>query len=174
MAYFFLLPISILVTLLAYLLAPVTALFVRKDGTLPYPLSYLGTTDNSNWGDEGHEVRWKFEHSYMQACAWLFRNPAYGFEWDGPLAAKVQKNTPVSLKGNPQIKNRTNAVAGWYFCTVGDYWNFKAVIPLWGDLAFMPEFGWKLQEFAQGKPYTGKAMYVFSLRFTAFHKQQGF
>lgn len=58
---------------------------------------------------------------------------------------------------------------GWYFCTVGDYWNYKIIKPLWGDLAFMPEFGWKLQGFAQGRETEGRAMHVFSLRLTAFY-----
>jgi hypothetical protein len=167
--YFPLLPLSIGMTLLAYLLAPVTALFVRKDGTLPYPLSYLGTTDNPNWGDQGHEERWNYAHSYLQALSWLYRNPAYSFEWDGPLAATINSYDKVSFTGNPWIKNRANAVAGSYFCTVGNYWNFKVIKPLFGDLAFMGEWGWKLQGYAQGRETEGKAMYVFSIRLTAFN-----
>jgi hypothetical protein len=166
------LPVSIAATLVAYLLAPVLPLFANRLGWLPHWLWWLQTPDNPLYGDDGHLARWGYAMSYAQMIAWLFRNPAYGFEWDGPLAANVSTSDKVTINGNPLIKNRTNAIAGWYFCTVGDYWNFKAVIPLWRDLAFMSEFGWKLQEFAQCKPYTGKAMYVFSLRFTAFHKQQ--
>ena len=167
--YLLLLPASLAMTLLALLLAPVLPLFADRNGWLPWRLSWFQTPDNSLWGDEGHIVRWGGRRSYWRMVAWLLRNPAYGFEWDGPLAARCAPLSVVKVWGNPWIKNRTAAIAGWYFCRVGPYWNFKAVIPLFGDLAFMPEFGWKLQELAQGRKINGKAMYVFSLRLTAFN-----
>jgi hypothetical protein len=101
--------------------------------------------------------------------AWLFRNPAYGFEWDGPLAATIHSYDKVTTSGNAWIKNRHNAVAGYYFCTVGSYWNYKLIKPLFGDTALMLELGWKLQGYAQGRETEGKAMFVFSPRLTAFY-----
>jgi len=206
MTYLLLLPASLAMTLLAYVLAPVLPLFSMR-GWLVKGLGWFQTPDNSLYGDEGHEKRWGYAHSYWQMVAWLFRNPAYGFEWDGPLAALIKETDVPLTKGNPWVKNRHNAVAGWYFCRVGDYWNFKAVIPgvvgvaaffltwcgiidlfasfvtldwyvaaatlgvfgLRGNLAFMPEFGWKLQGYAQGRETAGRAMYVFSIRLTAFY-----
>jgi hypothetical protein len=166
--YTLLLPLSWAFTLLAIVLSPVTALFVREDGTLPRCLEWFGTNDNPNWGDEGHEKRWNYTHSYLQALAWLLRNPAYTFEWT-VLAAYPQP--PICVKGNPWIKNRDNAVAGWYFATCDNAWNFKSVTHLFRDLALQLEFGWRLQPWAQGRG-EGKAMYVFSIRLTAFNRRQ--
>jgi hypothetical protein len=167
--YILLFPASIGAYFLALLLSPITALFVRADGMLPSLLVWAGTTDNPNWGDEGHEQRWNYSHSYLQAWSWLVRNCAYSWEWDGPLAANITTSMPVTFTGNPWIKNRQNAVAGSYFCEVGPYWNYKVIKHLYGDLAFMGEWGWKLQGYAQGRETEGKAMYVFSIRLTAFY-----
>lgn len=219
MKYLILLPLSWLFSLLALLLAPILPIFAEprmgkvnnadKEAIgprLPKWLSWFDTPDNSLYGDQGHEERWKYAHSYLQMVVWLFRNPAYGFEWNGPLAANIKPEDVVEVSGNPWIKNRDNPVAGWYFCTVGDFWNYKLILPgylgrllffsvlmsilivstllapSWlivapmaalfttKDLAFMGEFGWKLQPWAQGRPYGDKAMFVFSLRLTAFNK----
>ena len=161
-----LLPISWAAQLLAVLLSPLSALLIRDDGTLPKWLAWSGTTDNPNWGDEGHEKRWGYAHSFMQVVAWICRNRAYSFHWDGRLGACI--NSPVRVYGDPWIKNRQGARAGWYFCLASGYWNFKLIYHLFGDTAIMLEFGWKLQEFAQGKT-EGRAQYVFSPRLTAFY-----
>lgn len=139
-----LLPVSLLVTLLAYLLAPVLPLFAisrDREMWLPKWLWWFQTPDNSLWGDEGHRHRHPIAiyanygvptlgyKAYWPQVIWLWRNPAYGFEWDGPLAAKVDSTMKLVLIGNPNIKNRTNAIAGWYFCRVGPYWNFKLIKP---------------------------------------------
>ena len=169
MRYFLLLPASITFTLLAYLLAPVLPLFA-KDGWLPRRLNWFQTPDNSIDGDDG----WRNEHlvgwpRYLKRVFWLWRNPAYGFEWTGPLAAKITKDMEVTVLGDPWIKNRDNARAGAYLCQVGPYWNDKSIYPLFGDLCLMLEFGWKLQGYAQGRETEGKAMFVFSIRLTAFY-----
>lgn len=183
MIYLSLLPISILVTLLAYLLAPVLPLFAslqlgwinnaEKQAVEPRLTGWLfalfGTEDNSLLGDDGHKARWAGKSRYWQMAAWICRNSGYNADLY-LLGATCSKSDEIYTLGNPWIKNRANAVSGWYFCRVGSYWNFKAVIPLFGDLAFMPEFGWKLQPWAQGRPDGDRAMYVFSPRFTAFYK----
>lgn len=169
MIYFLLLPASLAMTLLAYVLAPVLPLFSMR-GWLVRELWWFQTPDNSLYGDQGHEERWGFAHSYAQMVAWLFRNPAYGFEWNGPLAASITRDDHLTdLSGDPWIKNRANAKAGSYLCRVGDYWNYKLIKPIFGDTALMAEFGWKLQGYAQGREVEGKAMYVCSIRFTAFN-----
>lgn len=172
--YLLLLPLSIAMTMLAHALAPVLPLFATN-GWLPKWLWWFQTPDNPLFGDRGHWERWMYKSRYWQQVVWLWRNPVYGFEWDGPLAAKITEESKTELFavwGDPWIKNRDNAKAGWYYCELDKYWNFKAVIPLWGDLAFMPEFGWKLQGFAQGRETEGKAMYAFSLRLTAFYPEK--
>ena len=182
MRYFFLLPISILVTLLAYLLAPVLPLFAglrlgwinnaekqSVEPRLPYWAdAFFGTYDNSLLGDDGHKERWAGKSQYWQMASWIARNAGYNADLY-MFGATLKESDPIFTKGDPFVKNRFNAVAGWYFCTVGPYWNFKIIKPLWGDTAFMGEFGWKLQGYAQGRESEGKAMFVFSPRLTAFY-----
>lgn len=168
-------------TLLAYVLAPVLPLFAtlqlglvnnaEKEAVeprLPWWLSWFGTFDNSLLGDDGHKERWAGKSRYWQMAAWCARNSAYGWE-QSVLAANIKSYDRVSTTGNAWIKNRQNAVTGSYFCRVGDFWNYKLIKPLFGDTALMLEFGWKLQGYAQGRETEGRAMYVFSIRLTAFN-----
>jgi hypothetical protein len=156
------------------LMSPLLAACAGKEGWLPKWLWWFQTPDNWLYGDDGHMQRWGMgvfakEGTYWQMVSWLFRNPAYGFEWDGPLAATTTSDMPVVVHGDPWIKNRQDAKEGAYFCRVGPYWNYKLIIHLRDDLAFMLEFGWKLQGYAQGRESSGKAMFVFSPRLTAFY-----
>ena len=172
MIWFLLAPLSISLTLLAFLLAPILPLFADKYGWLPVWLWWFQTPDNSLDGDHG----WKAEHClgwprYLKRVAWLIRNPAYGFEIEVCGAVIFPADT-VNIWGNPRIKNRTDGVAGWYCCLVGDYWNFKAVLPM-GSRCLQFEYGWKLQPYAQnGAPkHIERAQLVGALiipRVTAF------
>lgn len=165
-----LLPASIAATLGAWLLAPVLPLCADRGGWLPGWLWWFQTPDNPLYGDAGHLERWSYGMSYWQMVAWLLRNPAYGFEWDGPLAARIAEGDAVRTWGDPRIKNRAGARAGWYLCRVGPWWNFRSIMHLGGDLCLMVEAGWKLQPWAQGRAASGKAMYVFSVRLAAFNQ----
>jgi hypothetical protein len=178
--WFSLLPFSIGFTLLAYALAPVWVRYAKPlngrcnndeyeavEPRLSGWMLYLSTMDNSLLGDDGHKARWAGKDQRDQMIDWIRRNPAYTFDW-WFLAANITADMKPIVKGNPNIKNRDNARAGSYFCRVGKYWNYKLIKHLFGDTALMLEFGWKLQGFAQGRETEGKAMYVFSIRLTAF------
>lgn len=130
-------------------------------------MRYLSTMDNSLLGDDGHKERWTGKDQRDQMIDWIRRNPAYTYDWE-KLAANITSDMQVQVSGDPWIKNRTNAKAGWYFCRVGSYWNFKLIKPLFGDTALMLEYGWKLQPWAQRRETEGKAMYVYSERLTSF------
>ena len=179
--YFLLLPASILMTLLAYVLAPVWARYAKPlngwcnngeyeavEPRLTGWMRYLSTVDNSLLGDDGHKERCKGEPQLVQMRKWIQRNPAYTWEWE-KLAANITSDMKPEVSGDPWIKNRLNAREGYYFCNVGPYFNYKLIKHLWGDTALMLEFGWKLQGFAQRRETEGKAMYVFSVRLTAFN-----
>lgn len=176
----------LVINLLAYPAAFVAPLCANKDGWLPDWLWWFQTPDNPLDGDAG----WKNEHwqwrydlptwlaTYIGRVGWLLRNPAYGFEMDGPLSAyPITASLPVSFTGNPDIKNRNNAIAGTLTVKVGPWWCWKRVTkPLFGDTCLMLEFGWKLQPYVQpaGRSWRlegglGRAQFVCSIRLTAFY-----
>jgi hypothetical protein len=171
MRWFLLLPADLLATPFCWLTAPLVVLFADGNGWLPRGLEWWQTPDNSLDGDDG----WRTEHfigwpRYTKRVLWLWRNPMYGLAW-GPLALKIIPRDTANrrIRGNPWIRNRANAVAGSYYCRIGRAWNLKIIRPLAGDTALMLELGWKLQEFAQGRIASGRAMYVCSFRLTAFY-----
>ena len=81
-------PLSIFVTILSYVLAPLVVLFANRDGWLPNWLWWFQTPDNSLDGDFG----WRTEHKWFKEYLdrgwrrwvnrfrWLWRNPAHGFK----------------------------------------------------------------------------------------------
>lgn len=185
-----LLAVSVVFNALAILLAPVLVLFgapaygpisngnsTAIEPRLPWWLSWFDTPDNSLWGDDGHKERWGNAGSYAQMVAWLWRNPAYGFE-RSVLGAHIDPAATPVVEGDPWIKNRVGAKAGTLHVRmpdfyVGEYWCWKRVTrPFWdGETCLMMEFGWKLQPYAQF-PALAKiepvAQFVFSIRLTAF------
>ena len=178
--YAFLLVFSIAFTLLTLVLSPVLPLFANNNGWLPWALSWFSTSDNSLDGDIGYQT----EHApflgpqtgfkrYLNRVVWILRNPAYGFETSGFMGANISPSDQVLTTGNPFIKNRNQAVAGSYYCEIGEYWNYKLVTkPFYdGQTCFMLELGWKLQPYAQSVEALKTqpvAQFVCSPRITAF------
>lgn len=71
---------SVAITLLTYALAPLLALFVRSDGNLPKRLYWFQTFDATCF--EGRQPQYGFTGSdWWVATRWLWRNPAYGFDY---------------------------------------------------------------------------------------------
>lgn len=165
------------VTLLVVFFAPLIALAVRPDGTLPRGLRWAGTSDNNQDGDAGHLERWAGKSVYARRVAWLWRNPAYVFE-ERVLGAQVSGRSYVCFDGDPRIKNRVGAKAGTLAVQVFEtsrpvWWCWKRVTrPFWdGETCLMLEFGWKLQPYAQSRAKlepAHRAQFVFSIRLTAF------
>ncbi|WP_118181316.1 DUF7338 family protein [Paraburkholderia phosphatilytica] len=102
---------NFVVTLLAYLLAPLLPLFAIGRPTLPSWLAYFQTPDNPLDGDanfqanvapfRGAQTGWR---QYINRIFWLLRNPAYGFgltviafqATKGALVARKRGNLDVS------------------------------------------------------------------------------
>lgn len=170
MRYLVYLAAALAMEVLAFVLAPVLPLFARN-GYLPGWLAWFQTPDYSLYGDPG----WQSEHvrdprSYWSQVRWLLRNRAYGFKWS-VLAAPVDLQS-YSFRGNPDIKNRHNAVAGWLHVTMGEYWQWKWIAPLPGtSMCVMLNFGWLLDPYyrhpslAKTQP---RALFMFSPRLAAF------
>lgn len=183
------LPLQILFTLLALLLAPILPAFARPvlgpcdnnnaqrvEPRLPGWLSWFMTPDNSLWGDGG----WRTEHcpdhwqDYWGMVQWLWRNSAYGFDWNGPLCAKIDPAATVTFRGNQWIGNRP-FTPGYCFTVVtnpdgSSYWHLYWVKQISATYCLNVNLGWKLKTYAEDperiktQPH---AMITFSPRLTS-------
>ena len=162
---------SVLITLTAYLLNWLFALFVRPDGNLPRWLKWFQPSDNLAIGD----APWKAEHpdysDYMLALTYMNRNPAQGF--DQLLQANVSETTPVKVRGNLYIRDGAKGVGGWYLITTDKYFHFAYLMPLtwFGEFCITGGFGWRLVSIAKGYHHDTLGQFVFTpFRFQHFYK----
>ena len=176
--YLSLVPISLLVTLLAVIIAPVLPLFAKnKLGPtnnnsrqeigpwLPIWLDWFQTPDNNLYGDDSFiAVNGK---SYWPEVKWLWRNPAYSFALrylTNPYYTKV--------RGDKTIKDNDNAKAGWLFVTANGLFQFTLVYPIVFSRCIYCNFGWNIRglvdENVQPKPDSWQATFVFSPRISGF------
>ena len=176
--YVILVPISLLLTLVAVLLAPAMPLFaVQKDGwllnhsvwgigpRLPTWLNWFMTPDNSLDGDETfQQINGR---SYWSKVKWLWRNPAYSFglrNLSNPYYTKV--------RGDKTIKDNDNAKAGWCLVHANGLFQFTVVAPIGFSRCVYINLGWNVRMLVDDnvpiKPDTYEATYVFSPRISGF------
>lgn len=158
--YFFLALGSVITTLLVMLFAPIIALFIRTDGTLPYLLAWCSTVDSLAIGDETwHQREMVGVTSLYKLCLyWLWRNPAQGYDaWAGltveyPYIYSESGNTMANI--NRDANGWVNGVEGTYkrFLIMGkkDYFEYCKV---WcsGTHWYRIQFGWHLHTIAVGE-----------------------
>ena len=178
MIYILLVPISLLITLLAVILAPVLPLFsVNKDGwldnhsswgvgpRLPTCLGWFMTPDNSLDGDA------TFQNlngiSYWSKAKWLWRNPAYSF-----AIRYITAPYTTSVAGDPTIKDNDNAKAGWCLVHANGLFQFTLVAPIGFARCIYINLGWNIRALVddnvQPKPDPYQATFVFSPRISGF------
>jgi hypothetical protein len=176
--YFFLAFISLPITLLGLLLAPVLPLFAAnefgwldnhaKQGfgpRLPRWLSLFMTPDNSLDGDA------TFERlngtGYFAKVKWLCRNPAYSFALKY-LSSPYQ----VTVAGDISIKDNDKAKAGWCFVTANNLFQFRWVCPIGFSRCIYCNFGHNIFALADPNittlPDVYQATFVFSPRISGF------
>lgn len=133
----------------AMVAAPVIALFVNKDGNLPWWLKWFQTPDATCFDE-----MWVAEHpnwsKYKIAWTWIARNPAYGFrKWAG---LKDDETAVASVRGNVNIADGENGVAGWFLITsTKGFWNFSYMWHIPGTHSCVRgEWGWYLLPKAKG------------------------
>ena len=145
MSWFLLAPLDLLVSLLAYPLAPIIVLLT--DGATPPAWAWPWMTDdNPIDGDGGHWERWPNDGTtkrvIMRRIAWLWRNRGYGFSTfvTGRMLAG-----PTYFWGNRLVSDRPMSAG---FC-----WAYNR--GTWGIYAFVPwlpffkcglrvRLGWKI------------------------------
>jgi len=178
LTYLILIPISLLLTLIAVILAPIMPIFaVQKlwwcdnhhyqavGPVLPTWLNWFMTPDNTLNGDA------TFQNingiSYWSKVKWLWRNPAYSF-------ALRYLHTPytTSVKGDPTIKDNDNAKKGWCLVHANGLFQFTSVTPIGFSRCIYVNFGWNIRGLVDvnvnPKPLTWQSTFVFSPRISGF------
>ena len=176
--YVVLVPVSLLITLVAVLLAPVFPLFATQQmgwcdnhayqiigPRLPSWLSWFQTPDNSLDGDATFERL--NPPSYWSQVKWLWRNPAYSFAMRY-LTAPYE----ASYKGDKTIKDNDNAKAGWCKVNANGLFQFTSVTPIGFSRCIYINLGWNVRALVddnvQQKPNPYQATFVFSPRISGF------
>jgi hypothetical protein len=176
LVYLILIPISLLLTLLALILAPVLPLFAKDalgwldNGSrfgvgprLPKWLNWFMTPDNSLDGDA------TFERingiGYWSKVKWLWRNPAYAFALE-----YVYKPYTVTIKGDNSIKDNDNAKAGWCLVHANGLFQFTSVTPIGFSRCIYVVLGWNIRGVVTTEKDIWEATFAFSPRISGFRK----
>jgi hypothetical protein len=175
--YAFMVPVSLVLTLIAMILAPILPLFARiKDGPfdngggygpgpwLPKWLGWFQTPDNNLWGDSTFQHL--HGHTYWAKVLWLWRNPAYsyGIEY-------MSGFTPAVWSGDREIKDNDNAKAGKLLVKAGGLFQFVFITPIGFGRCFMVNLGWNIRALVDPNATVKQryeATFVFSPRISGF------
>lgn len=174
--YAILVPISLLLTLLAVILAPILPVFaVQKfwwcdnhsyqaiGPVLPAWLNWFQTPDNTLDGDATFVAN--NPPSYWSKVKWLVRNPAYSFALK---YINTLENMP-RYTGNENIKDNDNAVAGWCFVRCAGLFQFTWVQPIGFSRCIYCVFGWNIRgTLHQPTTENYQATFAFSPRISGF------
>lgn len=163
-------PVSLLVTVLGILLAPILPLFARN-GWLPDWLNWFQTPDNSLYGDDG----WKTEHwmwryklpvllcTYVGEFGWLLRNPGHGYGvvklTGDPIIATFSGNEHVN--DSPGIEGTCTV-----YCQGLFQWVWVKRIST-GKCIYC-NFGWNIKGCIGGNERTHLATFTFSPRISSW------
>ena len=177
--YIFLVPVSLLITLVGVLLAPILPLFSNqvygwqdnhsKQGFGPRLfnwLSWFQTPDNDLYGDATFQSL--NPPSYWSMVKWLWRNPAYAF-------ALRYLNAPyfTQVSGDKTIKDNDNAKEGWCLVHANGLFQLVYVKRIFSSSrCIYINVGWNIRALVDGnvnpKPNPYQATFVFSPRISGF------
>jgi hypothetical protein len=178
LTYLILVPISLLITLMAVILAPLLPIFATdqegwldnhshwgKGPRLPIWLNWFMTPDNSLDGDATFEKLNGI--SYWAKVKWLWRNPAYSF-----AIRYLMPPYKASYQGDNTIKDNDNAKAGWCLVHANGLFQFILIAPFGYSRCFMVNLGWNIRALVDNnvnpKPVPYQATFVFSPRISGF------
>lgn len=169
---------SILITLVAVILAPVLPLFATMQmgwydnhsfqaiaPRLPSWLGWFMTPDNSLDGDA--TFLQANPPSYWSQVKWLWRNPAYSF---GLRYLEPPYNATWS--GDKTIKDNDGAKAGWCFVRANGLFQFVWIKSIGFNRCVRVTLGWNIAALVDDnvnpKPNPYQATFVFSPRLSGF------
>ena len=177
--YLVLAPLSLIITLIAVLLAPILPLFGKHElgwcdnhsfkgfePRLPKWLNWFMTPDNSLYGDATFAAINGI--GYLAKVKWLLRNPAYSF------GLRYLTNPYLTqVWGDKTIKDNDNAKEGWCFVKANGLFQFTLVKRiLSSDRCIYVNLGWNVRGLVDDnvyiKPNPWQATFVFSPRISGF------
>lgn len=177
--YLLLVPISLVLTLIAVILAPIMPLFtVQKlwwcnnhfyqavGPVLPSWLNLFMTPDNTLDGDASFQI--KNETSYLSKVKWLWRNPAYSF-----ALRYLSYPYTTSVFGDNTIKDNDNAKEGWCIVHANNLFQLVYIKRIFStSRCIYVNCGWNVRGLVDDnvvpKPDTWQATFVFSPRISGF------
>ena len=177
--YMLLVPLNLVLTALAILLAPVLPLFaVQKlwwcdnhsyqavGPVLPTWLNWFMTPDNTLNGDATFEKA--NLPSYWSEVKWLWRNPAYSFALRYLNAAYT-----TQVSGDPTINDNDTAKSGWLLVHANGLFQFRYIKRISStNRCLLVNLGWNIMglvdDNVQPKPDVWQATFVFSPRISGF------
>lgn len=177
--YLLLVPISLLLTLIALIIAPILPLFATpQDGwldnhstwgvgpRLPKWLNWFMTPDNSLDGDATFQQINGL--SYWSKVKWLIRNPAYSFG-----LRYLSGVYWTSWQGDKTIKDNDNAKEGWCLVHANGLFQLVYVKRIFSSSrCIYVNLGWNVRglvdDNVQPKPDRWQATFVFSPRISGF------
>lgn len=176
--YLLLVPVSLILTFVAVILAPVLPMLATaQEGwldnhakwgfgpRLPTWLSWFQTPDNSLDGDATFEQLNGI--SYWAKVKWLWRNPCYAF-----AIRYLMPDYITSVNGDKTIKDNDNAKAGWCLVHANGLFQFTSVTPIGFSRCIYINLGWNVRALVddnvQPKPDPYQATFVFSPRISGF------
>ncbi len=168
--------LNLVMTLIAYVIAPILPIFtVQKlwwcnnhsyqdvGPVLPTWLNWFMTPDNTLNGDSTFQGL--NTPSYWSKVKWLWRNPAYSvcLKYINTIENKTK------LYGNDSIKDNDNAVAGWCFIQCAGLFQFVWIAPIGFFRCFYLNIGWNIRGTLHIVPSESyQATFSFSPRISGF------
>jgi len=178
--YLILVPISLVITLIGVIFAPVMVLFAYPQNgwcdnhsyqsvepRLPPWLNWFMTPDNSLLGDATFYKLHMTGSKYWNKVKWLWRNPAYSFALRYLTAPYT-----ASFSGDNTIRDNDNAKAGWCLVHANGLFQFTWIAPIGFSRCFRVTLGWNIMALVddnvQPKPNPYQATFAFSPRLSGF------
>ena len=177
--YLFLIPISLVITLLGLVLAPILPLFAKRtmgwcdnhsyqdfQPRLPAWLNWFMTPDNSLYGDAAFQEINGIK--YLTQVKWLIRNPAYSF------ALRYLTNPYYThVYGDKTIRDNDNAKEGWCFVKANGLFQFTYIKRILStNRCIYVVFGWNIRHLVDDaiavKSDPHMATFAFSPRISGF------
>lgn len=165
-------PVSLLVTVVCILFAPIIVLFASPTGWLPSWLTWFQTPDNSLDGDNG----WKNEHwqwryklpaalcTYVGRVGWLWRNPGYGY---GVVILDSAVPLVATYTGNADV-NDDPGVEGYCLIYAAGLFQLVWVKRIAENKSIYCNFGWNIKGLIGAEYRHHIATFAFSPRISKF------